>query len=115
MENKINRINALANGCVVLVDRDQDRINYLKNIIQFIDYRIEIAKDSSELKMRLFDQEEDVCLTVLLGQDLSNSEVDQLLKMTDQAPLKPAILLMKSETGVVLNYKSDARFLGTLK
>ena len=115
MENKINRINALANGCVVLVDRDQDRINYLKNVIQFIDYRIEIAKDSSELKMRILGQEEDVCLTVVLGPDLTDSEVGQLLKVTDQAPLKPAILLMKSEAGVVLNYKSDARFLGTLK
>jgi len=114
MESKINRINALENGCVVLVDRDQDRINYLKNIIQFIDYRIEIAKDSTELKMRLSGQEEDVCLTVVLGPDLTDSEVGLLLKVADQAPLKPALLLMKSEEGMVLSYKSDARFLGTL-
>ena len=94
MENKLNRISALANGCVVLVEHDQDRINYLQSIIRFIDYRIETAKDSSELKTRLSAQEEGVYLTVVLGPDLTDNEVDQLLKVAEQMPRKPAMLLL---------------------
>ena len=114
MQDKTSRISALANGCVILVDRDEGRINYLNSILQFIDYSLEVAQDSSELKDHLSGREEGVCQTVVLGPDLADSEVDQLLEVADQAPLKPALLLMKSEDGVVLDHRSDARFLGTL-
>jgi len=114
MEDKISKISILANGCVILVDRDHDRINYLNNILQFIDYSLEIAQDASELKVQLSGREEGICQTVVLGPDLADSEVDQLLEVSHQAPLKPALLLLKSEEGAVLDHRSDASFLGTL-
>jgi len=114
MQDKINRISTLANGCVILVDRDQDRINYLNNILQFIDYSLEVAQDPSELKVQLSGRDEGVCQTVVFGTDLADGEVDQFLEVADQEPLKPALLLMKREDGSVLDHRSDARFLGTL-
>ena len=92
MEDKMAMREKLKSGCVLLVDHNKKRIDYLKNIFQFIDYSMETVADHEQLKSALKQRGEAGCHTVILGPDLTEEEEKALCGVADKARPKPALL-----------------------
>jgi len=116
MNRQVEVIDKLQCGCVLLADHDTDRINYLRNIFEFIDYSIDIIEDPLGLGGKLSNLDEQLCPTVILGPDLTGSEVEALVKASEQATVRPAFIRIegsdkKNEPSKI---KSTPQFPGTL-
>ena len=114
MNKQVEVINKLQCGCVLLADRDQDRVNYLRNIFEFIDYSIDIIKDTSGLRDHLSNLDKQLCATVILGPDLSEPEIEALVAVADQATIKPAFIRINGSDKEPWKIKSSPQFPGTL-
>ncbi|MCB1760770.1 MAG: sigma-54-dependent Fis family transcriptional regulator [Gammaproteobacteria bacterium] len=89
-------------GCVILVDSDRKRIEYITNILEFIDYSVNIAKDSSALEAYLDSAEEPVCCTaVLIGPGFSVSELEAIQTQVGRFSPGPALIALREEEGTM--------------
>ncbi|HXK57932.1 MAG TPA: hypothetical protein PLZ16_14935, partial [Gammaproteobacteria bacterium] len=67
MSNDSNPKKIPESGCVLLVDNDKDRIEYIENILQFIDYSIEICTDIDQLEAQLTALSDTECTSIAVG------------------------------------------------
>lgn len=98
----------LHNGCLLLVDCDRERIDYLHTIFHFIDYELETVSDWAALKQRLTERNKDKCTSVLLGPDYSSDERKQLIDVIKQEATDIALLqlLRKDQTTASVHLES---------
>jgi sigma-54 specific flagellar transcriptional regulator A len=104
----------LATGYVFLADQDQDRINYLRNILEFIDYSVEIITDYSTLAERLTHYDEVNPLTVILGPGMTEKETGELVDVLENATTKPAFFKIRGDNEVAAGVRPGPQFLGIL-
>ncbi|WP_428624302.1 sigma-54 interaction domain-containing protein [Sedimenticola sp.] len=75
MESKLlEALKMLHNGCVLLLDGEQERIDYLRVIFHFIDFELEAVSNLDALRKRLVERNKDQCTSVMVGPDLSSDE-----------------------------------------
>ena len=52
MNGRAAMLDTLESGCVFLADNDPDRISYLKNIFDFIDYSVVLVSNPADLEKK---------------------------------------------------------------
>jgi sigma-54 specific flagellar transcriptional regulator A len=104
----------LHNGCVLLLDRNQERLDYLRVIFHFIDYELEMLGDVASLKQRLADRDKDKCISVLLGPDFSAEEKQQLIDVIKADAGDIALLQLLSKDEATPGAATESPYLGAL-
>ncbi len=114
MNDQVGSFEKLESGFIFLVERDQERINYIKNIFQFIDYSVEIVNDPSQLAARMKSADDGAFVTVLLGPELTADEIEGLSKVVSTTTPMPALLRIGDQDDAAGQAVKGLRFLGTL-
>ena len=104
----------LHNGCVLLLDSDQERINYLRIIFHFIDFELEVVSDQGALKRRLTERDKDKCTSVLLGPGLGAAEKKPLISMIKEEASDIALLQLLNKDETAADSQLEHPFLGAL-
>ncbi len=92
MGDKAAKKDQLATGRIYLADCDQERIDYLKNIFQFIDYSIDVVDSPEEMK-QLLEESDPACFqSVVLGPDFDAETLQAFGEAVEEASPKPAII-----------------------
>jgi sigma-54 specific flagellar transcriptional regulator A len=110
----LETLEMLHNGCVLLLDRNQERLDYLRVIFHFIDYELEMLGDVASLKQRLADRDKDKCISVLLGPDFSAEERQQLIDVIKADASDIALLQLLSKDEAVPGAQAESPYLGAL-
>ncbi|MCB1863718.1 MAG: hypothetical protein KDI47_18600, partial [Gammaproteobacteria bacterium] len=71
MSNDPNPKKIPESGCVLLIDSDSDRIEYIESILQFIDYSLELCSDIGRLEEQINALSDTDCTSVAIGPGLS--------------------------------------------
>ncbi|HHH40221.1 MAG TPA: sigma-54-dependent Fis family transcriptional regulator [Sedimenticola sp.] len=103
----------LATGTIFLADRSQERMDYLRNILEFIDYKMEVIPDAKRLAERLAAHDGVSPLTVMLGPEMTREEAGRLVQVVEAAAIKPAFLKLQGE-GTAPSTSNGPQYLGTL-
>lgn len=104
----------LHNGCVLLVDGDPERIEYLRAIFHFIDYELETVEDRDGLKQRLVERDKDKCTSVLLGPDFSPEERKRLVRVIREEASDIAMLLLRGKEPADSGGEMESPCIGSL-
>jgi len=115
MNGQAEMLDTLESGCVFLVDNNPDRINYLRNIFDFIDYSVLLVGDPGDLEKMLGESDDADCTTVLIGPEMTESEMKELVQVTEQSALKPALLKISLPDESADRQAVQPQFLGTLE
>lgn len=115
MKDKLlEALEMLHSGCVLLLDRDQERLEYLRVIFHFIDYELEMLGDEAALKQRLDDRDREQCVSVLIGPDFSAEEKQRLVSLVQEQAGDIALLQLLEKDQVVAGMQAESPFIGTL-
>jgi len=115
MGNDSNLKKIPESGCVLLVDRDKDRIDYFENILQFIDYSLEICTDIEQLEAKIEALSDTDCASVAIGPDLTGAEIDKVVSIVDKVSPGPALIALADVSGKTAPSRSSAPFLATVE
>ena len=88
----LEALRMLHSGCVLLLDRDSERVGYLETIFHFIDYELEVAADVEGLKALLEAHDREQCVSVLVGPDVEDREQQAVIELVKKDPSHPALL-----------------------
>lgn len=116
MPNESNIKKMPESGCVLLVDSDNERIKYLRNILQFIDYNLEEYSDIDQIEARIAMLSDTDFISVALGPDLTSDEIETIAQIIDKANPSPALIAITadSDTDTRAKTKGAAPFLASL-
>lgn len=115
MSNDSNPKKIPESGCVLLVDNDKDRIEYIENILQFIDYSIEICTDIDQLEAQLTALSDTECTSIAVGPGLAADQIDRLVGMTDNVTPSPALIAIADASGNPAASNRAVPFLATME
>ena len=101
-------------GCVLLVDSENERIEYIQSILQFIDYSLEICLDINKLEEQLEALSDSDCTTILVAPGLTEDQIDSIAATTDKFTPRPALIAIVDASGSPAR-SSTASFLATLE
>ncbi|OOZ37012.1 sigma-54-dependent Fis family transcriptional regulator [Solemya velesiana gill symbiont] len=104
----------LHGGCVLLVDGDEERIDYLGSIFRFLSFDFDSTGSINQVKKHLQKQDEESCFSVIVGPDVPESERSKLIQMVEQADPKPALFRV-SNTGETLEEESGSPYIGAFQ
>ena len=114
MNKQVETLEKLVCGTVLFADKDVDRIAYLKNILDFIDYSLVVIDTPASLKSFLNDHDGIGFLTLFLGPELTDDEIMQLEQTVEASDAAPAFVRIEQEDGAQAT-KHGSQFLGSLK
>jgi sigma-54 specific flagellar transcriptional regulator A len=114
MNKQVETLEKLVCGTVLFADKDVDRIAYLKNILDFIDYSLVVIDTPASLKSFLNDYDGIGFLTLFLGPELTDDEIMQLEQTVEASDAAPAFVRIEQEDGAQAT-KHGSQFLGSLK
>ena len=97
MDEKAAKSDQLATGCIYLADRDQERIDYLRNIFHFIDYSMIVVDSPKELGKALEAAEAGCFTTVVLGPEWKETELKAFGEAVAEASPRPALIRLADE------------------
>jgi sigma-54 specific flagellar transcriptional regulator A len=115
VNENLEALQMLNSGCVLLADRDPERIGYLKNIFEFIDYKLETVENPESLGRQLEESAEEVCVSVMLGPGLGQKERNRLIDVVMNSDIHPALINVISDDSDYVEYQGETKFLGHLK
>jgi len=102
------------NGRVLLVDDDPQRVDYLNNIFQFLDYITETADSPSVLEKKIGQYEPRENLAVVLGPDLDAGLRRDFIAAVKGADISPALFRIVDEHGKIPEDEAQGEYLGAL-
>ncbi|MET0093462.1 MAG: sigma-54 dependent transcriptional regulator [Sedimenticola sp.] len=105
----------LHSGCILLLDADQDRVEYLRHIFDFLEFEFDVAKSFSDLRKKLQKQDDATCFSVIHGPDLSKGDRDKLVALVDQQDFKPALFRIAGNGEVVKEEQGESPYTGVLQ
>jgi len=103
----------LQSGSLILVDRDKDRIHYVKSIVEFIGHDFYSVEDAASLKTCLKSSDPTQYQSVLIGADNSTDYADTI-KVAQSSILRPALLKLYSESDNPAEHNPDGLFIGSI-
>ncbi len=112
-EVKEEEAGSLKPGCVILMDRDRDRIEYLTAIFDFIDFPLITAKDPAEVATRLDETNELDSVSILLAPGFSAEQREELLQLIGKADQLPALITLHATEEELAHGIKEA--IGTLR
>ncbi len=87
MEQPDNHSPTLLYDAILLVDTDEARIRYLRDITSFVNYSLEVLSSATELEKALKERDERLN-SVWMGADLSAAEIQKITKLTGEGEYK---------------------------
>ena len=103
---------ALNAATVMLVLADQSALDYLQNILQFIDCDVHVPESPDELK-RMVQRFNDRSSSVFLSGQLPDQERSAYLSAINECNPRPALIQIQEKTGNEMLVSGDV--LGTLR
>ncbi len=100
--------------CVLLVDPDQERVNYLRHIFEFIDYKIAAFPSVAKLESEFASGKSVQATALLAGPDMAEQEVDKLAAFAERGSPKPALLSVAAEREPGTKGQGHSIFLGNI-
>ncbi|MES9843307.1 MAG: sigma-54 dependent transcriptional regulator [Candidatus Sedimenticola sp. PURPLELP] len=94
---KVEAFHMLHSGCILLMDEDGERIDYLGKIFRFLDFGFEATEKLADVKKRLKKMDEATCFSLILGPGVSQADSDNLLQHIEEADTKPALFRIVAE------------------
>ena len=104
----------LENGCVLLVDDNAERVEYLKSVLEFLDYQLEVLREDKGLQERLDKELSNTCVSVMLGPDIGDEQRDTLIRTIEKSPVKPALFRIVNSTSNPEEQRAGSQFIGSL-
>lgn len=105
----------LASGKVFLVDDSRERADYLKTILEFLDYHMELLDGPAGLGDLLDGQSAQQLVTVILGPDLDQNQRGLAIEVIEGAEPKPALIRIVSNGENASEERIGQQFVGRLK
>ncbi len=99
-------------GKVLLLDSDDSRINYLCNVLEFIDYSIQVDDDVDSVDKYL--KEKDQCTAIMLTPAITDDDCDKLVKKLSEIEYAPALFLVYEKSNPWKNKGSITGALGEI-
>ncbi len=87
MEQPDNHSPTLLYDAILLVETDEARIRYLRDITSFVNYSLEVLSSATELEKALKERDERLN-SVWMGADLSAAEIQKITKLTGEGEYK---------------------------
>ena len=115
MSNDPNPKKIPESGCVLLIDSDSDRIEYIESILQFIDYSLELCSDIERLEEQINALSDTDCTSVAIGPGLSGDEIGTVVEITEKLSPSPALIAIADASGNPALSNSSAPFLATME
>lgn len=97
---------------VMLVTSDASTLDYLQNILQFIDCDVHVPESAEDMK-RLAQRFSDRSIAVFLSSQLETSERSAYLSAINELSLRPALIQIQEKSGDEMLVSGDV--LGTLR
>ena len=113
MEQPGNHAPTLLYDAVLLVDADQERIRYLRDITSFVNYSLDVFSSASELEKALKERDERLN-AVWMGPDLSAAEVQKITKLATADEFKIPLFQVLPEGAKCAKGGDGTALLGTL-
>lgn len=104
----------LKNGRVLLIDNAPHRVDYLNNILQFLDYISETVDTPTDLEKKLTSHEQTENLVVLLGPGFEPELRQDLIATVKAAEACPALFKVVDDNGSIQEDEAQGDYLGTL-
>jgi PleD family two-component response regulator len=82
-------------GKVLLLDSDDSRIRYLRNILEFVDYSLLADDDVDSVEKHLEEKEQ--YTAIMLTSAISDEDCDKLSSKLDEIEHAPALFLIHDE------------------
>ncbi len=114
MSNDSHEIIMPESGCVLLIDDDDNRINYIRNILQFIDCSLKICRNIDQLNDKLKTLSDTDCTSVAVGPGLSGVEIDTITGIINAVNPSPALVAIEDSSGNPARTNSSTPFLATM-
>jgi sigma-54 specific flagellar transcriptional regulator A len=90
MAESATSVESPESGLILLIDDDQRQIDYLRNVLEFIDYGLQAIAGPEELKQILESRGEDLT-AVMIGSGVSASAADEVTELLAQETPKIAL------------------------
>ena len=113
VKTKEEEANSLKPGCVILMDQDRDRIEYLTAIFDFIDFPLIIADGPAEVATRLGEIAELDSVSILLAPGFTAEQQNELLQLIENVDRQPALITLHATEEELANGIKEA--VGTLR
>ncbi len=112
-EPKANEV--LQPGSILLVDQDQERIDYITKIFHFIDFNVNIAMGVADIDAEILSKGDKGYLTLLLSPDLNEMERSEVVSVAKKAPIFPALFQLICNTkGDAVAKEAGSQYLGII-
>ncbi|MCB1858269.1 MAG: sigma-54-dependent Fis family transcriptional regulator [Gammaproteobacteria bacterium] len=104
------------NNYILLIDQDKNRIKYIQNILEFIDYKVEIYNSLDELRQGSVPQSPNTVVSFLIDAGTPDGELDQLATIAESMSPKPPLLGISpgDEEGEGATVQPGSRFLAVV-
>ncbi len=105
----------LQSGIIFLVDSSRERADYLKTILEFLDYQLEVTARPGALEKRLIEESGQHFVTVILGPDLTGDARNRAIDAVEKAEPKPALIRIVSNGESIREERIGQQFIGRLR
>lgn len=103
------------NLCIYLLEKDQERQKYLKQVLAFVDGEI-LSIDGPEKVIEQVGASQNGCIAVLLGSGFQGNERENLLKqLADENPAIPVFQIFDDAEGIPEKAEGFPNVIGNLK
>ncbi len=113
MAESVNTEESRDNGTILLLDNSDQRIGYLRNILEFIDYGLQVIADPGELQ-GVFSGKAEELTAVMMGSGVDPDVVQEVAGFMQQASPKVALFRVLDADEEGNGQMNGGVFLGTL-
>ncbi len=99
-------------GNVLLLDSDEARIGYLKSILEFVDYSLQVDDDVDSIEKHL--QEKEQYMAILLSPAIGEDACGRLVNALNEIEHAPALFLLNDKAGPWKKRPSISGVLGEI-
>jgi len=99
-------------GRVLLLDADKTRITYLRNVLEFVDYSLQVEDDLEQVKEHLLG--EDSCTVIMLTPAIDEDDCLKLVKLLEGMEHAPALFLVHEENTTWKKHPAITGVLGEI-
>ncbi len=99
-------------GAVLLLDNDESRITYLRNVLEFVDYLLLVENNINSVEKYLGGS--DCCTAIMLTPAISEADCQKLIKKLDGMEKAPALFIVHEDNKTWKNKPSLRGILGEI-
>ncbi len=112
-EQTAKETNPIERCTILLLDADEERGRYLRNILEFVDYKLQIVEGVDGLE-ELLQQQMDELTAVFLGPELATDDIETSIGLVEGLEQKIPLFELLAADGKKSEAKAGSSVLGTL-